>query len=496
MLRYTLAHIAVHAGPLLSTLAHIAAHASPLLSTLAHIAVHAGPLLSTLAHIAVHAGPLLGTLAHIAVHAGPLLGTLAWTLCEVMKLNPVRILMAMMIYSNIGGATTPVGDPPNVIIVSTPEVVNAIIVRATSSVSAGRIWPGVNFLTFCGHMTVGIVLVAIVIFFQLRFIFRDINGFRFTDPHDVEELRHEITIWQRAAESLSSYSRDEDVVRGSLQKKVKRLLDEMKIKLASGSVSIENYKANLVVLQKKPVYPIRDWPLLLKCIFVLAFVITLFFMHNVPELKLSMGWAALLGALLLLILADNPNMEGVLARVEWSTLIFFASLFILMEALSQLGMINWIGAQAENIILLVGKEYQLAVAIIIILWVSALASSFVDNIPLTTMMVRIIISLSQNKNLDLPLQPLVWALAFGACLGGIESIVIVKKVELEILMNFDVSRPPESEKYSLKENQDWVSCYVGKHVGCNRLPACGSRCLQLALKPPNIFFAFASQIFE
>nr|CAD7602443.1 unnamed protein product [Timema genevievae] len=143
----------------------------------------------------------------------------------------------------------------------------------------------------------------------------------------------------------------------------------------------------------------------------------MFFMHNVPELKLSMGWAALLGALLLLILADNPNMEGVLARVEWSTLIFFASLFILMEALSQLGMINWIGAQAENIILLVGKEYQLAVAIIIILWVSALASSFVDNIPLTTMMVRIIISLSQNKNLDLPLQPLVWALAFGACLG-------------------------------------------------------------------------------
>nr|CAD7397340.1 unnamed protein product [Timema poppensis] len=329
------------------------------------------------------------------------LGTLDWTrrLCEVMKLNPVRILMAMMIYSNIGGATTPVGDPPNVIIVSTQEVINA----------------GVNFLTFCGHMTVGIVLVAIVVFFQLRFIFRDINGFSFPDPHDVEELRHEITIWQRAAESLSSYSRDEDVVRGSLQKKVKRLLDEMKIKLASGSVSIENYKANLVVLQKK--YPIRDWPLLLKCIFVLAFVITLFFMHNVPELKLSMGWAALLGALLLLILADNPNMEGILARVEWSTLIFFASLFILMEALSQLGMINWIGAQAENIILLVGKDYQLAMAIFIILWVSALASSFVDNIPLTTMMVRIIISLSQNKNLDLPLQPLVWALAFGACLG-------------------------------------------------------------------------------
>lgn len=50
--------------------------------------------------------------------------------------------------------------------------------------------------------------------------------------------------------------------------------------------------------------------------------------------------------------------------------------------------------------------------------VSALASAFVDNIPLTTMMVKIAISLSQNEALDLPLQPLVWALAFGACLGG------------------------------------------------------------------------------
>ncbi len=50
--------------------------------------------------------------------------------------------------------------------------------------------------------------------------------------------------------------------------------------------------------------------------------------------------------------------------------------------------------------------------------VSAIASAFVDNIPLTTMMVKIAISLSENKELGLPLQPLVWALAFGACLGG------------------------------------------------------------------------------
>ena len=44
-----------------------------------------------------------------------------------------------------------------------------------------------------------------------------------------------------------------------------------------------------------------------------------------------MGWIALLGALLLLLLAESEDMEGVLARVEWSTLLFFAALFVLME---------------------------------------------------------------------------------------------------------------------------------------------------------------------
>lgn len=47
-------------------------------------------------------------------------------LCEVMELNPVPILTAMLIYSNIGGALTPVGDPPNVIITTNQDVINAV----------------------------------------------------------------------------------------------------------------------------------------------------------------------------------------------------------------------------------------------------------------------------------------------------------------------------------------------------------------------------------
>lgn len=47
-------------------------------------------------------------------------------LCEVMEINPVPILTAMVVYSNIGGAMTPIGDPPNVIITSNRDVINNV----------------------------------------------------------------------------------------------------------------------------------------------------------------------------------------------------------------------------------------------------------------------------------------------------------------------------------------------------------------------------------
>ncbi|XP_050087994.1 P protein isoform X3 [Anopheles aquasalis] len=322
-------------------------------------------------------------------------------LCEVMELNPVPVLMSMVIYSNVGGTLTPVGDPPNVIIAS-----NSYIAKN-----------GVNFATFTLHMAIPIFFVMITTYFQLRMKFKNINDLRFSEPQDVQEIRHEIAVWQRAAASLSSYSKDEDLVRETLLKKVNRLSRTLKKKLVTGSVPVESYKATLEEMKRK--YPIRSKSLLVKSAITLTFVITFFFLHSAPDIqKLSLGWTALLGALLLLILADREDIESVIARVEWSTLLFFAALFILMEALAELGLIDWIGKQTENVILSVSEESRLAVAILIILWVSAFASAFVDNIPLTTMMVKIAIGLAENETLDLPLQPLVWALALGACLGG------------------------------------------------------------------------------
>lgn len=187
-------------------------------------------------------------------------------------------------------------------------------------------------------------------------------------------------------------------------------------------------------------HPIRDRPLLIKSMITLSFVVLLFFLHSVPNAQnLSIGWSALIGVILLLILSGGTEIDQCLTMVEWSTLLFFAALFVLMECLSELGFILWMGQQTESIIKLVDEDYRLTVAILLILWVgqnfsssflwmihnkciffkvSGLVSAFVDNIPLTSMMIKIVVSISDNKDLRLPLAPLIWALAFGGGLGG------------------------------------------------------------------------------
>lgn len=110
---------------------------------------------------------------------------------------------------------------------------------------------GVNFLTFSLHMSIGVIIVMFQTYLQLRWKFRNMNDLRFIEPQDIQELRHEIAVWQRAASSLSSYSKDEDIVRETLNKKVGRLNRELKKKVSSGSVPVESYKQTLEDLQRK-----------------------------------------------------------------------------------------------------------------------------------------------------------------------------------------------------------------------------------------------------
>ncbi|CAB3233660.1 unnamed protein product [Arctia plantaginis] len=325
-------------------------------------------------------------------------------LCEVMNMDPIPVLMAMVLFCNLGGTATPVGDPPNVIIVS-----NKLVVQA-----------GINFTNFSLHMTVGVLLVCVQTYLHLRFIFRDTRKLMLTESREILGLRNQISMWQRATESLSNLSRDEHVVRKCLERKIRKLTAELDTLVSDSrkrpcpKVCFENVLADM-----RQKYQIRDKPLLLKCAVALGFVVIAFFLHSLPEFnRVSLGWTALLGALLLLTLADREDLEPVLHKVEWSTLLFFAALFVLMEALAKLGLIDFIGGWTEALILKVDEKNRLAVALVLMVWVSGMTSAFVDNVPLTTMMIRVVTSLGTNPTLNLPMTPLIWALSFGVCLGG------------------------------------------------------------------------------
>ena len=62
------------------------------------------------------------------------------------------------------------------------------------------------------------------------------------------------------------------------------------------------------------------------------------------------GWIAIFGGVVLLLIADVQELEGVLHKVEWGTLLFFAGLFVLMEGLAELGLIDFIGRITIDII--------------------------------------------------------------------------------------------------------------------------------------------------
>ncbi|XP_053563699.1 P protein isoform X2 [Bombina bombina] len=325
-------------------------------------------------------------------------------LCEVLNLDPRQVLIAEVIFTNIGGAATAVGDPPNVIIVSNQEMRKV----------------GLDFAGFTGHMSFGICLVLLVSFPFFRILYWNKKLYN-KEPSEIVELKHEIHVWRLTAQRINPASREETAVKCLLMQKVLTLESLLRKKLRTFQRQIsqedKNWENNIQELQKK--HRITDKCLLIKCLSVLGFVIFMFFLNSfVTEIHLDLGWIAILGSLWLLILADIHDFEIILHRVEWATLLFFAALFVLMEALASLHLIDYIGEQTAVLIKSVPEDERLAIAIILVVWVSALASSLIDNIPFTATMIPVLINLSQDADVNLPLKPLIFALAVGACFGG------------------------------------------------------------------------------
>ena len=161
------------------------------------------------------------------------------------------------------------------------------------------------------------------------------------------------------------------------------------------------------IMEKDPYEEITDPAAMKRTLVILGLTVLLFIGHDF--LGISPAMVALIGATatLLVNLADP---ERIMHQVEWSALLFFAGLFVLIGCVDKVGLLKevaaWIEGHAGNDALL---------ATLLILWISAVLTAFVDNIPMTMAMAPVILHMG---DMGFEANPLWWALALGVGFGG------------------------------------------------------------------------------
>ena len=169
------------------------------------------------------------------------------------------------------------------------------------------------------------------------------------------------------------------------------------------------------VLQQDENALLKDKSVLKKSLLVLFGIIGIFAIHGSLHLEVSV--IALGGAAVLLVIT-RVHPEKVLHDVDWTTLIFFTGLFIIVGTAEHAGLIELLSSAAISI---TGANPWLT--FIMIIWLAAIASAFVDNIPFTATMIPLVQMLNANMSIgsafgDIHISPLWWSLALGADFGG------------------------------------------------------------------------------
>jgi len=251
--------------------------------------------------------------------------------CKHLHVSPIPFILSQVFVSNIGGAATLVGDPPNIIIASKANL---------------------SFNSFLVNMAPMVVVVLLVIIPMLVFMFR------------------------------------------------KQLVNTPSDREAVMKLSPHSY--------------LKDEVLLKKSVTVLVLVMIAFVTHSIVHLEPSI--IALLGAGLLVAISGLKPKDYV-QDVEWSTLVFFAGLFIMVGALVNVGAL---AEFADYLKSLFGTDTKLAA--VSILGISAVLSGLVDNIPYVAAMAPVVAELSIGLT-GTREHVLWWALAFGADFGGNATII-------------------------------------------------------------------------
>jgi Na+/H+ antiporter NhaD/arsenite permease-like protein len=247
---------------------------------------------------------------------------------QALDISPVPFLISEILASNIGGAATLIGDPPNIIIGSAS---------------------GLDFGAFLVNMG-PIVLVVYAAFMGLLALF----------------FRRQLFVPEERRAQAMAIS-EEGVIKHPTQ-------------MVQGLV-------------------------------VLGLVILGFLFHGV--LHLEAATIAMSGAVVLLFVS-NAEVHEAITEIEWTTLLFFLGLFVLVEALIKVGFVEM---AARGLLDVTGGDPSATA--MLLLWGSGVASGIIDNIPYTATMVPIVQELGQS----MPVEPLWWSLALGACLGGNATVV-------------------------------------------------------------------------
>ncbi|NWF75539.1 MAG: ArsB/NhaD family transporter [Nitrospirae bacterium] len=251
-----------------------------------------------------------------------------------LKISPLTLLIPGVMASNVGGTTTLIGDPPNIMIGS---------------------YTGFTFMMFVQNLTLVCIIatVALIVYTKLFY--------------------------------------------GKAYKKAK----------------VEDIDKFIAQLREQ--YKITDKTLLGYGLFVVVLVVGFFLTHGYWHMEVSIP--ALAGASVLFtysILSKKVKMLELIEKdIEWTTLLFFIFLFIIVGAVEEVGLLSWIADQVLDL-----SGGNLVKAIALILWVSAIMSAFVDNIPFTATMLPITAYLTKVIPGAADNNVLWWALALGACLGG------------------------------------------------------------------------------
>ena len=174
---------------------------------------------------------------------------------------------------------------------------------------------------------------------------------------------------------------------------------------------VTDERSRMALLQLDERKELVDPVLLVKCLSVLGVTLAGFLGHQ--ALHLESSTVALLGAFVLLLITAKTDhaIEQALEKIEWPTIFFFLGLFVLVSGLVETGIIASVARYAIEV-----TGGSLVLSATLILWLSAIASAFVDNIPFVATMIPLIQNMGQLGITNM--EPLWRSLALGACLGG------------------------------------------------------------------------------